>query len=271
MAKGAVRFLAALLVLPASSGCASGTNVNVTAAASMGLPFTQAVQSETTMVRQDLMGGQSRLILAYNDQSGQLLWLGPGAGNWAFDPNSSRSAMGWAISNDGGLSWARQPQIPAPAGDPVVAALLGDPSLATGWVYTAEEGAWLRSIVLYANLGQSNLSSSGGSGAVVVARLKDNAPSFEDPIVVAGPDVTTVPDGTQVAIASVSPYEQIAMVAWTANAGRAPFVAYRIIRNLGIDPGMALDPSVGAIDPTSPSLGSPFTCLHGITPERARI
>ena len=192
-----------------------------------------ASQSETSMVRIDQPArprGEpaARYLTAYNDTTNAV--LDAGAQCWRFS-SASPSLDGWSSSEEFGGNWMRQGQLQvSPALQARgVRARHGDPWLAA-WNDTTSATA--PGAVLYVSVGQGGLDRLGGPWFLLLSRSRDRGVSFEDPVVLLGPQ-GTVPDGPKVAITGDG---NLAMVIWNEGSLGIPF---RFVMNLA-EPTMSI-------------------------------
>ena len=191
------------------------------------------------MVRIDQPAGRprgepaARYLSAYNDATSAM--VDAGGACWAFDVRQP-SLDGWSRSDAFGGDWLRQEQLPvssALAGRGVHARH-GDPWLAA-WSSKGETPG----VVLYASVGQAGLARLGPPWFLLLSRSRDGGISFEDAVVLLGPQ-STVPDGPKVAIAGDG---LLAVVVW--NEGSA--IPNRLVWNL-TEPTMSMS-ATGFIHP----------------------
>ncbi len=193
----AVGLSAALLSCAWWSACAPGDAVpelNRNASSPPGAdPASQtAPQSETALaVVYPVPGGQSRLILAYNDNTNTF----SNAANGTY--NLGASVMGWSASDDEGGTWTRHGQIPVAQGASYQT-LISDPWLAARG-----------STVVYTFDASPNQTADQYHGIAVASFSWDGGTSFSPPVALSG-DPHYI-DGPKVAITRDGSY---AVVVW---------------------------------------------------------
>ncbi len=222
-----------------------------------------ASQSETSMVRIDQPErprGEpaARYLAAYNDATNAM--LAAGADCWAFNA-ASPSLDGWSSSEEFGGNWLRQGQLSvSPAlQERGVRARHGDPWLAA-WNDT--QSATAPGAVLYVSVGQAGLARLGGPWFLLLSRSRDRGVSFEDPVVVRGPQ-GAVPDGPKVAISGDG---VMAVVIWNEGAAGIPF---RPLSNL-TEPTMSLMVA-GLIHPETIAAPPQPGCTFGYAAAHPRV
>ncbi len=155
----------------------------------------------------------ARYLSGYNDATSAM--VSAGGACWAF--NAERPSLdGWSRSDAFGGDWLRQEQLPV--GDSLasrgVHARHGDPWLAA-W---SSKGA-TAAVVLYVSVGQAGLTRLGPPWFLLLSRSRDNGISFEDAVVLLGPQ-PALPDGPKVAIAGDG---LLAVVVWNEGSAGIPY------------------------------------------------
>jgi len=185
------------------------------------------------MVRVDQLGDRprgepaARYLSAYNDATSAM--VDAGSLCWAFSAERP-SLDGWSRSDEFGGDWLRQEQLPVSSAlqGSGVRARHGDPWLAA-W---SSKSVTVPGVVLYVSVAQASLARYGPPWFLLLSRSRDNGVSFEDSIVLLGPQ-SVVPDGPKVAIAGDG---LMAVVVWNEGSAGIPF---RLVWNL-TEPTMAM-------------------------------
>lgn len=183
-------------------------------------------QAETSMLRVDhTENGKtvSRFMVAYNDDTDSAI---PDGSSWQFAGLNSTS--GWATSPDG-RNWTRQQQVIATPALQArgVNALHGDPWLA-GWNSTDPK---VPSGVLYISVAQNGLKRWGPPWFLVAARSLDSGASFQDPVVILGPQ-PSLADGPKIAVTGDG---RFAIAAWIG-----PTMQFKVLSDTQDPNGMTI-------------------------------
>lgn len=197
-------------------------------------------QAETSLLRIDHTENGSpvsRFMVTFNDDTNTAI---PDGISWQYDPNGLKSTSGWATSPNG-KTWTRRTQIVASQAlkNAGLNALHGDPWIA-GWNSKDPNSP---SVALY-SIGQTGLARFGPPWYLAVARSMDSGVTFQDPVIVLGPQ-PSLPDGPKVAVTGDGNF---AIVAW-----HGPGIQYKVLSNVRNNGGMTIPPDNGGVHDVLPA------------------